>query len=63
VHIFEKLDAVSIVDLHSDEHWAGGIEGFVQRWRNFIGVLDAKTGCAERLGDSPSSLRAAKTRA
>src|SRR5260221_12950384 len=50
MHGFEKLVAVSIVDIHSDEHRAGRIESLVQRWCDLIWTLDAKAGCAEGFG-------------
>ena len=40
MHFFEELNAVSIVDIHSNENRSGRIEGLVQRWRNLIGWLD-----------------------
>jgi hypothetical protein len=50
VDVFEQLDVVSIVDIDCDEHRAGRIEGFVQGWCNFVGLLNSQARGAESPG-------------
>ena len=48
--VFKQLDVVSIVDVYSNEHRAGRIEGLAQGWCNFIGLLNLEAGGAESFG-------------
>jgi hypothetical protein len=50
VDVFKQLDIVSIVDMYSNEHRAGCIEGLTQGWCNFIGLLNLEAGGAEGFG-------------
>jgi hypothetical protein len=49
-HLVEQTFWVSIVDVYSDEHRAGRIEGFAQDRCNFIRMLNSKAGGAESFG-------------